>query len=241
MENEITTNEITTNVETGLNIQEEQNKFLNTTLGKVINTGLNIGLRALLPDLLEDQIIDIKDNIFNYGFKEGISKMVENVVDFGKSSLGIVTGNFDSVAQMQTAVKNGGIIDTVSDLLDYAIEKMEDKNIINSTTANLIENGKDTILNSVENNIEKKFTSQLTSAENLEKYIANWKNYYENQDFSNMEKQFNKIEKELSNLAPIESSINQARIIENIHNYIKNNGQKFELSETELELLKKLQ
>ena len=40
---------------------ENQNKFLQTTLGKTINTALDIGLRGILPDMVEEQIIDIKD------------------------------------------------------------------------------------------------------------------------------------------------------------------------------------
>lgn len=40
---------------------ENQNKFLQTTLGKTINTALDIGLRGILPDMVEEQIIDIKN------------------------------------------------------------------------------------------------------------------------------------------------------------------------------------
>ena len=47
---------------------DEQKNFLETTLGKTINTGLDIGLRALLPNVIEDQIIDIKDTILKEGF-----------------------------------------------------------------------------------------------------------------------------------------------------------------------------
>ena len=52
-------NEITNTIE----IAKEQNNFLETTIGKLINTGINTGLRVLLPDLIEDQIISIKDEI----------------------------------------------------------------------------------------------------------------------------------------------------------------------------------
>ena len=38
----------------------------------------------------------------------------------------------------------------------------------------------------------------------------------------------------------IEKIINQARVVENLHNLIKNNGKEFNLSETEIELAKKL-
>ena len=50
-------------------IEKEQNRFINSNLGRVINTGLNIGIRALMPDLIENEIISIKDAIFKSGLK----------------------------------------------------------------------------------------------------------------------------------------------------------------------------
>ena len=223
-----------------MNLEKEQNNFLDSAIGKAINTGLDIGIRALLPDLIEDQVISIKDNLLNYGLKEGISKTIEEAINFGKSSIGIVTGNFENISQVQLAVKNGGIIDSVSTLLDSVVDKVEEKGVISSNIADLIKRGKDTILNNVESNIEKTLTNQITSVENLENYINNWKEFYSNKDFDNMEIQYKKIENELSNLIPLENAISQARVIENIHNLIKNNGHNFNLSETELELVKKL-
>ena len=55
MEN-ILENEI--KLENNLVNEKEQNNFLETTLGKTINTGIDIGIRALLPDYIEEQIID---------------------------------------------------------------------------------------------------------------------------------------------------------------------------------------
>ena len=43
------------------NLENKQNKFLESNLGKVINTGVDMGIRYLLPDLIEDQVIDVKD------------------------------------------------------------------------------------------------------------------------------------------------------------------------------------
>ena len=41
---------------------EDQTNFLETTLGKAINTALDIGIRAILPDFIDEQVINIKDN-----------------------------------------------------------------------------------------------------------------------------------------------------------------------------------
>ena len=54
------------------NLYNNQKNFLESSLGKVINMALDIGLKAWLPDLIEDEIIDIKDCILENGFKEGV-------------------------------------------------------------------------------------------------------------------------------------------------------------------------
>ena len=223
-----------------INLEKNQNKFLNSMLGKAINTGMDIGIRSLLPDFIEEQIIDIKDNLMNYGIKDGIKKTVDDAINLGKSALGIVTGNFENVEQMQTAVKKGGIIDSVSNLFDLALNQVEKKGKINSNIAKTIKQGKNTILNSVESNIEKSFTKQINGVEKLDKYISNWRQYYNNQDFNGMEKEYKKINKELKNLVPLENTLKEARNVENLHKLIKTNGHNFDLSDTEKEVLKKI-
>jgi hypothetical protein len=47
-----------------------QKKFLETTLGKTVNTAIDIGLRAILPDFVENQVINLKNNLFNFGLKD---------------------------------------------------------------------------------------------------------------------------------------------------------------------------
>ena len=237
-------NELEKNNEINLNNNLEQEKdqksFLETTLGKTINAGLDIGIRALLPDFIDEQVINLKDNLFEYGLKDGIKQTIDDAIDLGKSAIGVVTGNFENVNQMQSAVKTGGLIDGVSSLLDTVIDKVRDAGLINYNVANTIKQGKDVILNNVESNIEKTFTEQLTSVENTNKYINNWKEYFNNHDFSGMEKEYEKLENELKNLVPLENTINEARTIENLHNLIKNNGQNFNLTKEQLELAEKL-
>ena len=224
-----------------LEIEKEQKNFLETTLGKTINTGIDIGIRAILPDYIEEQIIDLKDNLIKYGLKEGIKKSIDDAINIGKSAIGIVSGNFENIAQMQEAIKNGGIIDNVSSLLDSVINKVRSSGLINSTVAREIKQGKNSILNNVEKNIENTFNNQIKALNYTEKYIENWKNYFENKDFNGMEKEYKKIKTEMNYLAPIEKMINEARTIENLHMLIKNNGQDFNLTKEQMELAEKLQ
>ena len=218
----------------------DQTNFLETALGKTINTGIDIGIRALLPDFIDEQIINIKDNLLNYGLKDGITKTIDDAIELGKSAIGIFTGDFENVSQMQSAIQAGGLIDGISSLLDTVVNTVNQKGIINYNIANTIKQGKNIILDSIENNIEEKFKEQNTEIENIEKYMKNWKKDFNNKNFNGMEQEYSKIEKVLNNLAPLEKIITQARTIENLHNLIKNNGQDFNLNQEQLALAEKL-
>ena len=141
---------------------------------------------------------------------------------------------------MQNAIKSGGLIDGISSLLDLTIENVRKAGLVNNNVAKNIKQGKNIILNNLENNISNTFSNQYKAIENTNKYISNWRNYFDNKDFNGMEKEYNKIEKQLKNIAPIESTIKNARIIEVLHNLIKNNGQDFNLTKEQLELAEKL-
>ena len=110
-------------------IYDAQKAFLETDIGKAVNTAVDIGIKAVLPDLIEDEIIDIKDAILENGFKEGIKEIINSGIDFGKSISGIITGKFETIEQVQIAVRNGGILDKTSDLLDYAIKFANEKGL----------------------------------------------------------------------------------------------------------------
>ena len=227
-------------IENKLINQNEQKNFLETTLGKTIHTAIDLGIRALLPDFIDEQLINVKNNLINYGLKDGIQESVSDAIDLGKSAIGIITGNFENVSQMQQAVKTGGLIDGISSLLDNVVDKVRKAGLIDSAVARTIKQGKNVILNNVENNIETTFNKQYEAIEYIDKYINNWKNYFERKDFLGMEKEYKKIKKQLINIVPIEKTINNAKEVETLHELIKNNGQNFDLSQEQIELVKKL-
>jgi len=222
------------------NLEKEQKNFLETDLGEVINVGIDIGIKALLPDLIEDQIIEVKDAIMENGFKDGIKQVIDSSIEMGKSVAGIFTGKFENISQVQNAVKNGCILDNISDLLSASIDFAKEKNVINSNIATMLKQGKNTIIKSISNKIEESLTEQLKAVEKLELYCGKWNTHYGNKDFSKMETAYKNIEKYLEKVMPFENIINEARRIENIHNLIKNNGKNFILSEEELKLAEKL-
>lgn len=228
------------NIDSDINIGNKQNKFLQTTTWKLIDGALNTGIRALLPNLIENQVIEIKDQIINNGFKAGVNQTVKSAIELGKSAQGIFTGKFENIGQAQTVIKNGGIIDSVSSLLNIAVNKCVKSNIIPQNVGGIILKGKDVILNTIESNIENSFQTQLNAVSRLEKYTKNWKNYFQGKNFEGMEKEFKKMKETMKEIMPIQNTINEVKKVENLHLLIKNNGKNFNLTNEEIELTKQL-
>lgn len=234
MENEI-------NNDINNEIKLEKNNLLNTVLGKTINSAIDIGLKALLPDLIENQVIDIKNALFENGLKSGIETAINSVEFLGKSAIGIFTGNFENMSQVKTAVGEGGIIDTVSNVLDKTVNTVRNKGYIDNSIAKIIKSGKNILLENVEKNIKNEMEFQDSLEKQLNSCIKEWNKCYENKDFEGMTKQYNKIMLREKEIIPLENIINKTREIKNIHNLIKNNGQNFNITNEELELAKKFQ
>ena len=222
------------------NIKIEKNNFLNNIIGKTINNAIDVGLKTILPDLIENQIIDIKNSLIENGLKSGIETAVDSALDFGKSAIGIFTGNFENMTQVKIAVADGGIIDSMSGVLDKVINKTYEKGVINRNISTLIKNGKNVLLDNISKNIKNELEEQTNTLEKLERYVNNWNEYYNNKDFEGMTKEYNKIKKQIDNIIPIENIIKETREVEVLHNLIKNNGQNFEITNIEKELAEKL-
>lgn len=221
-------------------VKIEKNNFLNNIIGKTINNAIDVGLKTVLPDLIENQIIDVKNALIENGLKAGIETAVDSAINFGKSTVGIFTGNFENMTQIRIAVADGGIIDTMSDVLDKVINKAYEKGYINKSVNTLIKNGKNVLLENITNNIKNELDEQTNTIEKLGRYVDNWKEYYNNKDFEGMTKEYNKIEKQINNIIPLENILKETRKVEVLHNLIKNNDQNFEITDLENQLAEKL-
>lgn len=228
------------NISNNVELEIKQNSFLESTLGKTINKGIDLGLRVLLPDLIENQVIDVKDALFKEGLGAGIKKAISSAIDIGKSAIGVVTGKFENISQAQTAVQKGGIIDGVSNAMDFVLNKTQERGVLPNTIANTIRSGKNSLLSTISNNIENEFNKQLQSLERLNKYSNNWKEFFKDHNFEGMTKEIYKINAELKGLLPMEETLKNARTIQNLHSLIKNNGKDFNLSKEQLKLAEML-
>ncbi len=218
------------------NFMEAQNNFLKSNLGQAINAGIDIGLQALLPDVIEDEVIAIKDSLITEGFSAAINTAIEESINLGKSTIGIITGTFENVSQIKKAIKSGGLIDSISEVLNSGIKWIKEKGYVKKGTANAIKKGKDTIIKIIDKNVGNELENQIEAIDKINGYIEKWHRYYEERNFSNMEYQYKKIEENLEKVIPLEDVLTKARQVENLHELIKNNGKNFDLSEEEKNL-----
>lgn len=161
---------------------------------------------------------------------------INKAIDMGKAIEGIFTGNFENFSQIKAVIKSGGLLDTISNLLDNVITWAKDEKIISSSTAKLIKSSKKTIMQSIEDSIDNSLEDQVTAIEKIDGYIEKWNNYYKKHDLTNMKKIYTRMQKELEKVVPIENVLNRVENLENIHTIIVNNDGDFNLSEEELEL-----
>ena len=230
--------ELIKEINNNLNIEKNnKNIFLNNFFGDTINNAIDMGLKTILPDLIENQIIDIKNSLLENGLKSGIETAIISAINLGKSALGIITGKFENLSQAHTAIKKGGIIDGISEVIDNVLESSTKNELLSKNTGRLIKKGKNAILDTISSNIEENFMQEMNSLEKVSKYISNWNNYYNLKDREGMEKEYKKIKKQMDTIMALDSTISEAKKIENLHNLIKNKGENYELSEEERELI----
>ena len=103
-------------------VSELQENFLSGVMGSALNSAVDSALRAVLPDTIEEDVIDAKDSLL-----EKVSDTVEQIVDktkeYAKDVLGIITENFETVSQVISTVKSDGIVTAISNLVDNLADK----------------------------------------------------------------------------------------------------------------------
>lgn len=199
-----------------------QENFLESKIGQIANSALDVGLKNVLPDFLEDEVIEIKDTLLSEGLTEGVNKAVESAIDLGKTALGIFTGEFETIEQAKNALEKGGLLEGISDGLDYVLEKLEDSNIISKNVSTLIKSGKEIMINNIDTNVEVEFNDEIESLNKINNYIEKWEKSYSDKDIEELNKQYNKIQKEMKKIMPLENILNNVKKIENINELINN-------------------
>ena len=205
-------------------ISKNQNDFIGNMFKNAINFGVDLGLKSLLPDLIEDQVIDIKNSILEGGFKEGVNTLMKKVNEFKNSITGISTGNFNNIQEINTATKQGGIIKTVSKGLSKGIDAGVKSGIIPKSIGGILKAGKTTMLNEFSNSLESQMRKEIQKFDTLNDLNKKWYDALDQRDFDKMTKYTEKISALSKDLVKFSNIINETKKIEELHNFIKENN-----------------
>ena len=205
-------------------ISKNQNDFIGNMFKNAINFGVDLGLKSLLPDLIEDQVIDIKNSILEGGFKEGVNTLMKKVNEFKNSITGIFTGNFNNIQEINTATKQGGIIKTVSKGLSKGIDAGVKSGIIPKSIGGILKAGKTTMLNEFSNSLESQMRKEIQKFDTLNDLNKKWYDALDQRDFDKMTKYTEKISALSKDLVKFSNIINETKKIEELHNFIKENN-----------------
>ena len=216
-------NQLTNDIKTN-EIIKNQNDFIGNMFKNAINFGVDLGLKSLLPDLIEDQVIDIKNSILEGGFKEGVDTLMKKVNEFKNSITGIFTGNFNNIQEINTATKQGGIIKTVSKGLSKGIDAGVKSGIIPKSIGGILKAGKTTMLNEFSNSLESQIRKEIQKFDTLNDLNKKWYDALDQRDFDKMTKYTEKISALSKDLVKFSNIINETKKIEELHNFIKENN-----------------
>ena len=198
--------------------------FFGGVFKNALNFGVDLGLKALLPDLIEDQVIDIKNSILEGGFKEGVNTLVKKVDEFKNSITGIFTGNFNNIEEIHTATKQGGIIKTVSKGLSKGIDAGVKSGAIPKSIGGILKAGKTTMLNEFSNSLESQMRKEIQKFDILNDLNKKWYDALDQRDFDKMTKYTEKISVLSKDLVKFSNIIEETKKIEELHNFIKENN-----------------
>ncbi len=218
---------------------DAQRRFMETNIGKILNNALDATLKIALPDVAEDVVIGAKDALLENGLIDGAKQIWNNIKEYGKSALGLATGNFESVEQVQMVAGSGGILDGISSLFDMALDKSVDSGKITKSARQKIKSSKNSILKNIKSEVTEELDNQIKYVEKIEEYSGKWKECYENQDLKGMKNANKNIQKYLEKTLPLENVLKEARKIEIMQNLVENTGS-FEITEEERELAEAL-
>lgn len=221
-------------------LSEFQAKFMESTLYKSVNKGVDFGIRLLLPEFIEEDVINLKDSIMENGLIHGVKDVVSSAIDMGKDIYRMTTNNFKTIEQMENIIDKSGTISKISDFLDLAIDTVKSIGLIDNNVKTVLKSGKNAILNNIKNNISDEFSNQSKYLKQAEKYASKWQEAYDAQDLEAMKNAFDKLEEYIEETVPLEETMNVYNEIKTMQELLENNGGNFNLSENEMELVEAL-
>ncbi|MCL2382801.1 MAG: hypothetical protein FWC79_01160 [Oscillospiraceae bacterium] len=220
--------------ENSLTIAREQDRFFDTTLGRVINRGIDLGIRAIFPEFLENKVIDVKDALINEGLNSAIRTAIDQTLELGRRALSdFLTRGFRNVSDARDVLETGDLLANVSKELDHVIERTERNNADRLNIGSNLSERKAMLLEMVRRDVDSCISEQIELTDTINSHITKWNDALQKGNFRSMENEFAQVQEKMVAVMPTENMIKDVRTLENLHNLIKNNGRDFNISEYE--------
>ena len=110
--------------------------FLRQLFGQMVNRGLDIGIRVVFPDFLENSIIEVKDAFIQEGLGSAVRTAIDQTMELGRQALDFVRRGFSSTPDAISVLDRGDVTGNISKTIDEAITKMGNNNEINPEIRN---------------------------------------------------------------------------------------------------------
>mgnify|MGYP005798914417 FL=1 len=223
--------------------ETEQKEFLDTTIGKIVDAGLDFAISTFVPDLIEKPVSNLKDKLLSWDFnkeKETISSGALEQTKKSEENSGKEVDIGNVVANLKDFLKEEKTINSFSKIIDAAIKELVDKDKISSNVSKMVKEGKNAVVEKIKEKIDHELDGQIVYVEELKEQTEKWKNYYQEKDIKNMKSVSKKIDSLMKDIMPIDTILTEAKQIQNLQQLIENNNNQFDLSSTQLELAKML-
>ena len=214
-------------------IINKQESVLSEILNTAINWSVDAGLRYILPDSIENEVIKIKNDFINGNAAQKIIDNIKNIFNFGKENNNKEILNIN---ELKDILKSPETLKVLTNTVDSLLNKSIQKEGVKITQ----EDSKKIISENIENKLNDEIENQIKSFKKIEEYKSEWYKNYEDKDLEKMNKTLKKIKKEFKNILPIENTIKEIRKIENLNELIKSKGGDFNITEEEKELANRL-
>lgn len=218
------------NLDNNLNFFNSQNNSLYSILNKVINWSIDEGIKYLLPDSIENEVIKIKNSIIIGKSKDNINNAIKEILSNKNKK-----NELKDINELENLLKNPKTIKILSEVVENILDNKEINGLKNKN------NGDEKhILKNMESNLDNELNKQIKSIGKIKEYTDEWYKYFEKKEINSMNTIYKKIEKELKTVVPLENILKETRKIENLNQLIKFKGGDFNITKEEMELASKL-
>ena len=237
-----------TRVDNGLEKEQKKNAEIERKVRKnekfkknitnIANAALDVGIRMALPNYIEDVVIDVKNIIFENGFKSGMNEITNKA----KSLFELVfkkKKDYSKVEEIRNLTKQNGILDSFSKLLNKSIDTSVQNKLISKEIGSAIKSGKTAMVNTFSDKLEDNLFNEIKNIEKFNQSYKKWEKCVEKNDIEGMQREYKKMLRHYNKISIDIKQLNDFEKIEYIQEYIQNNKDPV-MTNDELELLKHL-